>query len=174
MKKFGDVLKELEGKSKKSSAFSRKDFTELTQAFLNAEGYRAYSIKTKDGEPVDVVTEPVADFRKAFVQQVLVDHGVDKQEAAKASKTYRFTTKQADSLYPVITESLIQYMGTGRTFTFPNKKDLSAAIKLRVIDEHETEYKNRQTGEVTKTKVSKHRQLVKKSSAPKWCKKKIK
>lgn len=178
MKKFKDVLKELEGKGKKgqkkTSTFSRKDFGELSQGLINDSEYEMSTIKTKNGEYVEVISTPVVDFRNAFIKQVLTDHGVDKQEATKAAETYEFSAKQADTLYPIITEAVTQYMGTGKSFTFPNKKDLTASIKLRDVAEHETEYKNRETGEVTKTKVDAHRQLVKKSSAPKWKKTKIK
>lgn len=177
MKKFSDVLKALDAKTnggaKKNSAFSRKDFSDLTCALINENDYESECVKTKGGEYVDVTSKPVEDFRKAFIEKVLVDHGVDKHEAAKAATTYEFSHKQADTLYPIMTESLTQYMGVGRTFTFPSKRDLVAALKIRNIDEHEMEYKNRETGAVTRSHVKAHRQMVKKSSAPKWCKTKI-
>lgn len=177
MKTFSEVLKALDektnGGAKKNTAFSRKDFSDLTCALINDNEYEAEGVKTKGGEPVEVKTKPVEDFRKAFIEKVLVDHGVDKHEASKAATTYEFTHKQADTLYPILTESLTQYMGVGRTFTFPSKKDLVAALKIRHIDEHEMEYKNRETGVVTRSHVEAHRQMVKKSSAPKWCKTKI-
>ena len=180
MAKFSEVLKALEGKTKGTkdkkvtTAFSKKDFSELTAAFLNDDGYTAKNIKTVKGEYVTVEEQPVAAFRNAFIKDVLVKHGVDKQEAEAAARAYEYSPKQAEALYPVITELLYQYIGAGRTFSFQNKEDFVAAIKMRHIDAHESTFKNRETGVETVTMIQPHRVLIKKSSAPSWKKKKKK
>ena len=141
---------------------------------MNDDGYTAKNIKTVKGEYVTVEEQPVAAFRNAFIKDVLVKHGVDKQEAEAAARAYEYSPKQAEALYPVITELLYQYIGAGRTFSFQNKEDFVAAIKMRHIDAHDSTFKNRETGVETVTMIQPHRVLIKKSSAPSWKKKKKK
>ena len=180
MAKFSEIFNALETKSKATkngrkagATFSKKDFSSLAGAMLNEYDYETEVIKTKNGEFEEEKTQPVKAFRDAFIGQVLMDAGVDKQEAAKKAAEYHISSKQAETLYPVLTETVYQYMKAGRSFTFPNKKDFSGSIKLRDVAEHDSEHTDRESGKVTKTHIKAHKSLVKKCGAPKWCKKKI-
>lgn len=180
MPKFSEVLKALEGKTKGtkdkkgSTTFSKKDFADLTASFLNEDDYVAKGIKTVNGEYTEVESHPVKEFREAFIKDVLVKHGIDKQEAEAAARAYQYSPKQAETLYPVITELIYQYIGAGRTFNFHNKADFTAAIKMRDIEAHDSTFKNRETGVESVTAIAPHRVLIKKSSAPAWKKTKKK
>ena len=111
--------------------------------------------------------------RKQFIEKVLTDHGVDKQEAESAADNYQYSLKQIEALHPFIAEEIEQYMRLGYTFKFNDKKDFSGSIHMRDIPGGEKEYRDPLSGKPITVKVDAHKTIVKKGGAPKICKHKI-
>ena len=158
---------------KKGVPFSRSKFTNVAQGLLNDPEYETEIIKTKNNEFITEKIQPVKDFRKAFIEKVLIDNGVDKVKAAQAAAQYEYTNKQSDNLYPIISETIDQYMRLGHTFRFMDKKDLSAAISVIDVEGSEKSYRNPNKGNDVTTRIDDHKVLVKKSGAPRICKHRV-
>lgn len=180
MSKFNEVwsmlhdenMKATEGKKHRNVPYSKKKEAQLAQALLNTPDYEMPVMKTKNGEFFEEKQQPVAEFRKQFVEKVLKDNGVDKQQAEAASKEYNFSLAQAQALNNLNRESVEQFMRAGFSYDFGHKKDFAAQIKLRDIPDRVVTGKIPGTGEVVKTHELPHKALVKKSGTPKYCKQK--
>ena len=166
-------LEALKDKKSKSVSFSRKKKADLTKALLNTPEYETEYIKTKNGEFTKEKGNPVEDFRKMFIGKVLMDNGIDRQQAEKQVKEYEFSSKQADALYALECEDIEQYLRAGFTFKMPDKEDLSASIKMKTIPETVTTAKAPQTGTIIRTKEKEHKVITKKSGTPKICKERL-
>ena len=183
MSKFNelyDLLKDENDKKKnkkKSKApslpFSKAKFSMIAQAFANDPDYETTLIKLKNDEYVEETVTPVKDFRKQFIEKVLVDHGIDKQQAANAANNYQYSLKQIEALHPFVAEEIEQYMRLGYTFKFNDKKDFSGSIHMRDIEAGEKEYRDPSSGKPITVRVDAHKTIVKKGGAPKICKHKI-
>ena len=72
--------------------------------------------KTRNGELVEEELNVPANFRK-MIMKILLDFGVDKQEAEKIlTNDYQF--KDLSALYEVSSELILNYAGTGKKFNF--------------------------------------------------------
>lgn len=183
MKTFDEVYKEISsnvtvsksGKPKKT--FSKTDFDTMTKALINTPDHKATYYGTKNGEVVTKDVYPVKQLRES-IKRVLVDHGVDAQEAAKFVSDYNFTN--VDGMYEFISEILYQYMDAGKKFDFPTREDFKASLSIKNVEASEGTYSaikkkgDKNPPEQFKIKTSKHKILEKKSKAPDWLKKKFK
>lgn len=147
--------------------FSKELFSELSKAYLNDIGNTTTVAKTKNGEVLTEEVGVVDDFRK-FMEKVLIDFGVDKQEASKMRTDYEFTN--VDALYPVCSELIMNYVDTGKKFTFLPKEDCVASL---LLDEYEDEVhynKNPKDPDAAPkaTMYKKHRKLKTESTCPSW------
>ena len=173
---FGALKEKSKKKSKKgttSSSFSRGDYATLTGAMLNDYDYEAKNVKCRNGEYVVETEKPVAAFREAFIGGVLKSAGVDKADAEKIIRDYNITQRQAETLYPCVSESIYQYMSTGKSFAFESKEDFAGSVKFREVEEHDSENRDPQTGQKVTSHIKAHKSLVKKCGAPKWCRKRL-
>lgn len=165
--------KKKEKKVKTALPFSRSKKAALTQALLNDPDYEAEVIKFKDGDFVTQKIKPVSEFRHQFIEKVLTDHGIDKQEAANAAKKYKYSLKQAEAIYPVVSEDVENYIRLGFTYRFLDKKDFSGAVYMRDIPGGTKSYRDPSTGKEVKSKIDPHKVIVKKGGAPRICKHKL-
>ena len=93
-----EVREELANGGKRS--FSRELFNELTAAYLNdVENNKTTIAKTRNGELMEEEINVPLDFRK-MVMKILLDFGVDKQEAERIlTNDYQF--KDVSAIYEV-------------------------------------------------------------------------
>lgn len=158
------------GKPKKT--FSRTDFDSLVKALINSPDYKATYYGTKNGEVVTKDVYPVKKLRESL-KQILIEHGVDAQEAAKFVTDYKFT--KVDGMYEFMAEAIYKYMCAGKKFDFPTTEDFKASISIKDVEENEGTYRSiKNPSEKFKIKTKKHKILEKKSKAPDWLKKKFK
>lgn len=183
MKTFDEVFNEIKsnvavsksGKVKKT--FSRADYDKLLKAMLNDPSYTATYCTTKAGEPVTKEVEVTKMFRES-IKRILLNFGVDKQEAEKMVSEYQFTN--VDGWYELAAESIYKYMEAGKKYDFPTREDFKGSISLKDVDESVGTFTSiRKKGDTSPTKefkvqTKKHKVLEKKSKAPAWLKKKFK
>ena len=126
--------------------------------------------KTRNGELVEEELNVPANFRK-MIMKILLDFGVDKQEAEKIlTNDYQF--KDLSALYEVSSELILNYAGTGKKFNFIAKPDLQVSL---LIDDYEEEVKlTKRPGapdeEAREVLYKKHRKAKVNSSCPEWLK----
>ena len=135
MELVNEVREEIANGGKRS--FSRELFNELTAAYLNdVENNKTTIAKTRNGELVEEEINVPLDFRK-MVMKILLDFGVDKQEAERIlTNDYQF--KDVSALYEVASETILNYAGTGKKFNFIPKPDMQCSL---IIDDYEEEVK---------------------------------
>ena len=167
-----EIKEELNNGGKRS--FSREAFNELTAAFLNDVENTTTIAKTKNGELIEEEINVPLDFRK-MVMKILLDFGVDKQEAERIlTNDYQF--KDVSALYEVASETILNYAGTGKKFNFISKPDLQCSL---IIDDYEEEVKmtkrpGADDSEAREVLYKKHRKLKAQSTCPDWLKDVIK
>lgn len=173
LEKIKKSKKEKEKKGKRAvSTFSRRGFTELLQTTLNDEGYESISCKmSKEGKLVIDSSYPVKEFREKFLQPILLDCKLDKEDAKAKTSKYVFTKSQVDTLYPIVSDTLYNYISMGKKFNFIPKKDFVASIAMKDQPEGVKEYTN--NGKKTKIKHKACKTLIKKSGTPSWLKDKL-
>ncbi len=170
---FSEIKKNISTSSsgKEIKTFSRTDFDKLASAFLNDVEYKTESVAMRGGKLERKTVEPVKALR-GLIRKVLIDFGVDKQEAEKImDSTYEI--KSVDGIYELCSELVYQYINAGKKFDFMTKEDFSGSILLKEVDEVVTEHKDIKTGEPYRVKKKKHKVLEKKSKVPKWLKNKL-
>lgn len=164
-----EIREELNNGGKRS--FSRELFNDLTLAYMNdVENNKTVVAKTKNGEMVEEELNVPANFRK-MIYKILLDFGVDKQEAEKImTNDYQF--KDLSALYEVASEVILNYAGTGKKFNFIPKPDLQVSL---LIDDYEECIKvNKRPGapddEAKQVLYKKHRKAKVDSTCPDWLK----
>ena len=170
-----EMKKQIEAGEKKRN-HSKSDFNKFAKALVNDSDFTSYKVKgvDEDGKPVKEEIKPVENFRKD-VKKVLLDFGVDKQEAEKIMTDYKF--KSCDSAYEMTSELLYQYIDTGKKFGFMPKEDFNGSIFIDDVeaDDDWQEYRiPSKPGEVTHSKRKAHKVLNRKSTCPNWLKEKKK
>lgn len=176
-KTFNEVFEEIRAsltvskKGKPVKSFSRADFDKLAKAFLNTPDYTIQAAIVKDGQLSSKEIKPVELFR-GMIQRILIEFGVDKQEAAKVMNETEF--KNVDGLYEVVSELIYQYMNAGKKFDFISREDFTGSLSLKEITETISTHKDIRTGEEFKVEKKAHKLLEKKSKCPKWLKKRQK
>ena len=167
-----EVKNELANGGKRS--FSRELFNELTTAYLNDVENTVTIAKTRNGELVEEELNVPMNFRK-MVMKILLDFGVDKQEAEKIlTNDYQF--KDLSALYDVSSELIMNYAGTGKKFNFIAKPDMQCSL---LIDDYEEEVKlTKRPGapdeEAREVLYKKHRKAKIESTCPSWLKNVVK
>jgi hypothetical protein len=176
-KQFTEVFEEIKANLSTSASgkpvksFSRSDFDKLAKAFLNTPGYKAESVSFRGGELVKKELEPVKELRK-MIQKILLDFGVDKQEAAGIlEETYEI--RSVEGIYELCSELIYQYANAGKKFDFITKEDFSGSILLKDVEAGVSTHKDIRTGEEFKVEKKAHKVLDKKSKVPKWLKNRI-
>ena len=165
---LNEIREELNNGGKRS--FSREMFNELTAAFLNDVENTTTIAKTKNGELIEEEINVPLDFRK-MVMKILLDFGVDKQEAERIlTNDYQF--KDVSAIYEVASEAILNYAGTGKKFNFITKPDLQCSL---IIDDYEEEVKmtkrpGADDSEAREVLYKKHRKASIKSTCPEWLK----
>jgi hypothetical protein len=161
-------------KGDKIRSFSRSDFNELLNAMLNDPKYEMETVQVVDGKLTNVKTPVVEDFRTKFIQPILTEFGVPKEDAGKIASDYRFKNSQTSVLYNFIADAVYQYIDADKKFNFPNRKDFCGSIYLKENDEAVVERDIRDikdhktiTGH-KKERRMKHKTIVKKSTCPTW------
>ena len=163
-----EVKNELANGGKRS--FSRELFNELTTAYLNDVENTVTIAKTRNGELVEEELNVPMNFRK-MVMKILLDFGVDKQEAEKIlTNDYQF--KDLSALYEVSSELIMNYAGTGKKFNFIAKPDMQCSL---LIDDYAEEVKlTKRPGapdeEAREVLYKKHRKAKIISTCPEWLK----
>ncbi|WP_171567676.1 hypothetical protein, partial [Brevibacillus sp. MCWH] len=153
-------------------SFSRSDFDKLAKAFLNTVDYEIETVSLKDGEVVTKKIEPVKALR-GMIQRILLDFGVDKQEAARIMDT-AYEIRNVDGIYELCSELIYKYLEAGKKFDFITKKDFVGSLTLKEVGDSVTEHKDIRTGDKIKVEKKAHKILDKKSKTPKWLKKRLK
>lgn len=183
MKTFDEVFNEIKGNvsvgknGKVKKTFSRTDFDALLKAMLNETDYTAEYCGTKNGDLVKKEVKPVKMFRESL-KRVLVNFGVDSQDAEKIVNDYKFTN--VDGWYELMSEVIYRYMDANKKFDFPTREDFKASISIKNVDKAVGTYssikKKGENGptETFKIETKSHKVLEKKSKAPAWLKKKFK
>lgn len=162
------VKEELANGGKRS--FSRELFNDLTLAYMNDVDNVTTIAKTKNGEMVTEEINVPQNFRK-MIMKILLDFGVDKQEAERImTNDYQF--KNLDALYEVASETILNYVGTGKKFNFITKPDLQVSL---LLDEYEECVKlNKRPGapdeEAKEVRYQKHKRVKADSTCPDWLK----
>lgn len=159
------------GKTKKN--FSKGAFEDLFLAFLNENDYTTEVVRTKGDDLVRVETKPVNEFRRTFYE-VLIDYGVDKEQAASMlDGSYQF--RKVHGAYEFVSEVLTNYLAS-KNFTFLPKEDFKAVLSIDHIEEEKGKTfrvppaeKGGEAGSVKKD-VKAHRKMKVKSGAPDWAK----
>lgn len=168
-----EVKEEIANGGKRS--FSKELFNELTAAYLNdVENNKTTIAKTKNGELVEEEINVPLDFRK-MVMKILLDFGVDKQEAERIlTNDYQF--RDVSAIYEVASETILNYAGTGKKFNFIAKPDFQCSL---LIDDYEEEIKmtkrpGADDSEAREVLYKKHRKAKVESTAPAWLREVIK
>ena len=182
MKTFDEVFNEIKesvtvsknGKVKKT--FSKADYDKLLKAMVNDPSYKATYCSTKGGEVVKKEVEVTKMFRES-IKKILINFGVDKQEAEKVVSDYQFTN--VDGWYELAAESIYKYMEAGKKYDFPTREDFKGSLSMKEVEESVGTFTSiRKKGDTSpakefKIKTKKHKVLEKKSKAPAWLKKKF-
>lgn len=179
-KSFQDVFNEVKSEIKKNKksgksvkSFSKSAFDKLAKALINEPGYVINSVAVKNGKVEDREIKPVEKFRSGL-KLILQDFGVDKQEAARVLDS-SYEIRSVEGFYELVSELLYTYVDAGKKFDFIPRKDFIGSLSLREVEEMTTEHKNIQDPtQVFKVKKGKHKQLEKKSKAPRWLKTRLK
>ncbi|HEY8401796.1 MAG TPA: hypothetical protein VIK89_11060 [Cytophagaceae bacterium] len=180
-KSFQEVFDEIKGKISVSNrggkpklvkSWSRSDFDRLAKALVNDVDYTIDAVSIKNGEVQKKEIKPVQLYRNT-IRAILQDFGVDKQEAARIMDS-SYEIRSVDGLYELASELIYKYMEAGKKFDFITREDFMGSLTLREVDESVSEHKSiSKDGEPSKTfkvKKGKHKQLEKKSKAPRWLK----
>jgi hypothetical protein len=183
VKTFQDVFDEIRAEitvsnrsGKPVKSWSKSAFDKLAKALINDPDYTIHSVAIKNGEVEDREVRVVEKYRNV-IRGILQEFGVDKQEAARVL-TSDFEFRSVEGLYELASELIFQYIAAGKKFDFIQRKDFTGSLALRDVEEAVTEHKSIRkdgvAGQIFKVKKAKHRQLEKKSKAPRWLKTRLK
>lgn len=143
--------------------FSRTVFNNLIKDYLNDPELISHVMKIEKGEAVKIETQPVKGFRK-ILRNVLIDYGVDKQEADTMLSTYEFSGKDLDAMYDFMNDFIYYYNKTGRHYKIYDKEDITAQIFLKPQEEEIKSYPKKEN----KVRLKPHAKLGQKSTCAKW------
>ena len=172
MKTYNELVNEIREEMTNGGkrSFSRELFNELTAAYLNDVNNTTTIAKTKNGELVEEELNVPMNFRK-MVMKILLDFGVDKQEAERIlTNDYQF--KDVSAIYEVASETILNYASTGKKYNFITKPDLQCSL---IIDDYDEEVKltkrpGAEESEAKEVLYKKHRKASIKSTCPDWLK----
>lgn len=171
MKTYKELFEEIRESMKNGGkcTFSKEQFTDLARAYLNDTEAVVKVAKTKNGEMFTEETNVVKDFRK-MIERILIDFGVDKQEASKVIEDYQFTN--VDAMYGVCSELIYNYVDAGKKFTFIPKEDCVASLTIKEYEDEVKYNKNPKDPEAepVPTLYKKHKKMKVESLTPSWLK----
>lgn len=173
-KNFNEVFEEIKANvstsasGKQVKSFSRSDFDKLAKAFLNTPDYTMESVSQKAGELVRKTHEPVKALR-GMIQKILLDFGVDKQEAERVL-TDAYEIRSVEGIYELCSELVYQYANAGKKFDFITREDFAGSILLKEVEEATSTHKDIRTKEEFQVHKKAHKVLDKKSKVPSWLK----
>lgn len=160
-------------KTEGSRVFARGEFNKLVAALANDTNHETKVMKTKQGEKVEETTVPAAAFRKD-IHNVLLDFGVDKQEA-EPMLTGEYQFKKLDGVYDLATNAIMDF-AEQRAFTFPSAPDMAGMnLVINHVEAHDQENNvvGSKTGEKVKSHVKAHRKGKLTSKTPSWLRERL-
>jgi hypothetical protein len=178
VKNFTEVFDEIKANVSTSASgkpvksFSRSDFDKLAKAYLNTPDYKLEAVALKAGELVKKELEPVKALR-GMIQRILLDFGVDKQEAARILDA-SYEIRNVDGIYELCSELVYQYANAGKKFDFITREDFAGSVLLKDVAAAVSKHKDIRTGEEFEVAKKAHKVLEKKSKVPKWLKDRVK
>ncbi len=163
-----------EGK-KKAVTFNKQAFDTLVTSLLNDVDYEVETAVADDTQEAGFRIEksqPVKEFRKS-IEQLLIDAGVDKVEAAHQAQTAEIKT--INGMHEIVSESIYHYLKAGKKFTFLTKPDFAGEIVTNEVEEGIQSHSNPQdrTAKIEQS-VKQHTKLKSKPSVPDWLKTRLK
>lgn len=176
-KTFTEVFNEIKANvsvsksGKPVKSFNRTQFDQLAKAYLNTVDYTVEAAGTKGGELETKELKSVQAFR-GMIQRILVDFGVDKQEAARVMDE-SYEIRNVDGIYELCSELVYKYMEAGKKFDFITKVDFTGSLSLKEMGESVSTHKDITTKEEFKVAKKPHKLLEKKSKAPSWLKSRV-
>lgn len=156
----------------KAQTFKRDDFEAVVRGILNTPDYKAKTAKAA-GEGFEVVEVEVTPRIRKSLQKILIDFGVDKEDAKPMLDSFEFQKGHLDGIYELISESVYKYIEAGRKFNFLTKEDFQGSLLIKDVEAGETESRD-MTSDDPEAKIRKshkaHKLLVRKSKTPNWLK----
>jgi hypothetical protein len=141
------IIKECESSGNKKT-FNEAYFNELGTALLNDPGYEKVEMKVKNGELVEVKSNPIADLRKSLIGSVAKASGCDAAEQEKLVADHQFPKLP---LYDYVESTVREYIvGTGKKFPFARQENMQASIEATTVKASIKEV--RRPGDAQKTK----------------------
>ena len=171
------VTKTKSGKVKKT--FNLADEAQLTNSLINDTDYTYEIVKNRNGELVTESVNPAKLVREK-IKNVLVDFGVDKQEAENVMSGEKYQMKLDNSLYYFYPHVITLYTDAGKKFNFPQTRDCNASITMQHVGKTTKEYRSIKKGDDSSpaekflVEIDDHRIIKTSSKAPKWLKTKKK
>lgn len=163
---------EKERKKLVKKVFSREAFNSLLVDYLNDPEFESHVMKVSGDEAVKVKTYPVKKFRK-ILRNILIDFGVDKNDAEAIMTTYKFRKKDVEEMYDFISDFIYQYLSTGRRLKLFEREDAVASIIFEDMDTVTKTYTIGKDKKKYNRKEKSHKKAKIKSPCPDWQKEEL-
>lgn len=157
------MLDEFKKQEKPKVTFNESYFNELATALVNTADYQKTELIRKNGEMVEVVSEPVKDFRKPIIGSVAKAAGCDAADVEKLVETHQFPTIP---MYDIVDSVLKEYMRCGKKFQFSNEDDFEGSIELSNQPATIKDVRKPGSDVVKKQKQEEYMKLKSKSTCP--------
>ena len=154
-------------RQKISKRFSKSTFQEIMVNYLNDDEYESHVMKIKGDNAIKVKEYPVKKFRK-ILYNVLIDFGVDPDDAKAIKKEYKFKNKTIDGMYEFISDFLYFYLNSGKRLNLFDKEDSVASIIFKDVEAEKNKKRKLKGAEIDPVDIEQHRVVKVKSSVPKW------
>lgn len=159
--------------------FNKRNFTALMTAMANDPNFTIKVAKTKKGELENLEDIMVSQEFRKFCQKVAEKSGVDKNESAHILTDFMFSQSDLNGLYEFFAAAVYKYIEAGNRFEFLPTEDFVGSIALKDVPESVTvkeafSPKDRSSLGKYETTKKAHKELIAKSSCPKFLKKRKK
>lgn len=133
---FKEIVKDVQENSKMKN-FSSTLHNKMLTAFMNDPDFISEDIKLSPSkmEKLKVQKKVVKEFRKSM-RDVLVEFGLDKNDAERVVENYKFKKKFSKALYEMYHEYVYQYLKTGKKLNLFSKDDIKASIYIKSRDKN--------------------------------------
>lgn len=133
---FKEIVKDVQENSKMKN-FSSTLHNKMLTAFMNDPDFISEDIKLSPSkmEKLKVQKKVVKEFRKSM-RDVLVEFGLDKNDAERVVENYKFKKKFSKALYEMYHEYVYQYLKTGKKLNLFSKDDIKASIYIKPRDKN--------------------------------------
>lgn len=168
MSKVEELIKQ-ERENLKKATFSKTTFVKLMATYINEPEFKSHVMKINNGEETAEVLDdyPVKKFRK-LVRTVLVDFGVDANDAEKIMTEYKFKEKDMEGMYDFMSDFIYQYLKTGRRFKLFDKVDMNASIIAKEVKADAKDYEANERRPFSRVEWNDHKKVKIQSSCPEW------